>query len=347
MEIVMNGDLKKTVKRNLLVLFLLFSFMLFLSIRILSAKTKPVSGQDKNGNEWIYDKETKTLTFSGTTDLEYFEMDGHRPEPKWWCWNGEAEHLVIESGITGLPGEEFWGFYKLKTVELPDTVTYIGDCVFAGCWQLETVTMSENITSIGEMSFSGCSSWKNAWIPDKVTTIGMGAFGACKSIREIEIPDKVTIIGRLAFANCENLESIRLPKNLKVIEESLFYGCKKLSKVKLSASVKKIESDAFSGSGITRIEIPENVTGFHKGEYWYNEGIFDDCKKLKVITIKSKKLNHIYKGAFSGLKKDVVIKVPKSKLKKYKKMFRKAGLNKKVKVKAIGGKLKSFTRVSL
>ncbi len=57
-------------------------------------------------------------------------------------------------------------------------------------------------------------------------------------------------------------------------------------------------------------------------------------------TIKSKNLNHIYKDAFSGLNKNTVIKVPKSCLKKYKKMFRKAGLDKKVKVKAISGKKK-------
>ena len=93
------------------------------------------------------------------------------------------------------------------------------------------------------------------------------------------------------------------------------------------------------GAGITSIEIPENVTSFYIEKNTYSRyGIFQDCKKLKVITIKSKKINHIYKDAFSGLNKNIVIKVPKSCLTKYKKLFKKAGLDKKIKVKAISGK---------
>lgn len=346
MEIVrIDGRKKKTVRK--LLFFLLFSGMVFLNAGMAQAKTKPLSGKDKNGNEWVYDKKTKTLTFSGTADLEYFEMDGHRPEPNWWCWKVETEHLVIESGITGLPGEEFCEFFALKTVRLPDTVTHIGDLVFYGCRELENVEMPDTITSIGLYAFGGCRSWKNARIPEKVTVIGEGAFASCHSIEELTIPDTVKKIGDNAFANCVNMESIRLPKNLKTIRASLFCGCKKLSHVKLPDSVEKIEMNAFSRSGITSIVIPENVTELHsnkEGKKYGNRGLFEDCKKLETITIRSKKLKHIYKGAFEKLKKDVVIKVPKSKLKKYKKMFREAGLNKKVKVKAIGGKEKPFAR---
>ena len=53
--------------------------------------------------------------------------------------------------------------------------------------------------------------------------------------------------------------------------------------------------------------------------------------------IKSTKLkaSKVTKGAFKGVTKKTVIKVPKAKVKAYRKMFRKKGLNKKVKVKAI------------
>ena len=346
MEIVWGDELKERTFRKIIIVFLLFGSLFFLSIDTPQAKQKPLSGEDYNGNRWVYDKETKTLIFSGTMDLEKFELDGHSPEPKWWCWNDEAEHLVIESGITGLPGEEFSDFYKLKTVELPDTVTYIGNCVFDGCIEIETIKMSENITFIGDLAFSDCYSWKNVWIPEKVTNIGEWAFCRCMNIKEIKIPDTVTKIGAFAFDGCANLKYVQLPKRIEVIEEGIFRDCKKLSTVKMPDSVKKIKIGAFSGAGITRIEIPKNVTSFYKGKDWYtNNGIFEDCKKLKVITIKSSKLNHIYKGAFSGLNKNIIIKVPKSCLKKYKKMFRKAGLNKKIKVKAISGK-KKFSPVA-
>ena len=336
---VRGGRMKRMIKTALC--FLAAACMVFPGSNSLAAKAKPLSGQDENGNTWVYDRETKTLTFSGTTDLEEFELDGHSPEPRWWCWNNEAEHLVIENGITGLPGEEFSDFYKLKTVELPDTVTYIGNCVFDGCVEIETIKMSENITFIGDLAFSDCYSWKNVWIPEKVTSIGEWAFCRCMSIKEIKIPDTVTKIGAFAFDGCANLKYVQLPKRIEIIEEGIFRDCKNLSRVEMPDSVKKLKTGIFSGAGITRIEIPKNVTSFYKGKDRYtNNGIFQDCKKLKVITIKSKNLNHIYKGAFSGLNKNTEIKVPKSCLKKYKKLFRKAGLDKKIKVKAISGKKK-------
>ena len=63
--------------------------------------------------------------------------------------------------------------------------------------------------------------------------------------------------------------------------------------------------------------------------------LFKVCKKLKTITIKSKKLTakNIKKGAFKGLGKGVTIKVPKGKKKAYTTLFRKKGLSKNVKIK--------------
>ena len=53
------------------------------------------------------------------------------------------------------------------------------------------------------------------------------------------------------------------------------------------------------------------------------------------ITIKSTKLDAdgVKKGAFSGINKKVVVKVPKSKYSAYKKLLRSKGLNKKAKIK--------------
>ena len=58
-------------------------------------------------------------------------------------------------------------------------------------------------------------------------------------------------------------------------------------------------------------------------------------KKLKTIIIKSKKLTSktVSKKAFKGLTKATTIKVPKKKLKAYKKLFKSKGLSSKVKIK--------------
>ncbi|MDD7402461.1 MAG: leucine-rich repeat protein, partial [bacterium] len=61
---------------------------------------------------------------------------------------------------------------------------------------------------------------------------------------------------------------------------------------------------------------------------------FNGCKKLKKLTIKSKKMTKktVAKNAFKGLTRKTKIKAPKAKVKTYKKLFRKRGLSGKVKV---------------
>ncbi len=64
---------------------------------------------------------------------------------------------------------------------------------------------------------------------------------------------------------------------------------------------------------------------------------FKGCDSLKLVTINSKNLKskNISKKAFKGIGNSTTIKVPKKKLKAYKKLFRSKGLSKKVKVVAI------------
>ena len=297
----------------------------------ITAKSKPTQGIDANGNTWTYNKKTKTLTFKGTKDLEENLMDGHSAEPDWFCWR-EAEHVVIKEGITGLPGGAFSLFTNLKTVVLPDSVTYIGNMVFDSCLELVEIQMSKNIVKIGDSAFYSCEKLKEIRIPEKVTEIEKFAFGACSNLTQISIPNSVQKIGRSSFSECTKLKEVKLPENLKAVNESLFYGCENLENIKIPESVTTIYAGAFQGSGIKQIVIPKNVKYIKKGEWWSEEGIFADCKNLKTIEIKSKKIESCFKGAFDGVNTNVVIKVPKSKLKEYKSMFHKSGLSKKVKI---------------
>ena len=96
---------------------------------------------------------------------------------------------------------------------------------------------------------------------------------------------------------------------------------------------------AFAGSGIKKLILPHNLVKIQNGDYGYKvfekkHGLFP-TKNLRVIEIHSKKLKKIEKNSFGGLTRKVVIKVPKSKKKKYTKMLRKSGLSKKIKIKSL------------
>lgn len=112
----------------------------------------------------------------------------------------------------------------------------------------------------------------------------------------------VTGIADKAFKDSK-ITQITIGNNIKIIGKSAFEGCKKLTQVTIGSNVTKIGKNAFK-----------------------------NCKKLKKVTIKSSKIKSIGSNAFKGIKATAKIKVPKKKLATYKKLLKKKGIGKKVKV---------------
>lgn len=113
----------------------------------------------------------------------------------------------------------------------------------------------------------------------------------------------------------KNAKTITIPATIKV--KGVTY------------KVTKIADNSFKNNNkITKITIGENIVSIGKNAFY-------GCKKLKTITIRSRKLTSktVSKNAFKGLTKITTIKVPKNKLTAYKKLLKKKGLSSKVKVK--------------
>lgn len=117
---------------------------------------------------------------------------------------------------------------------------------------------------------------------------------------------RVTSIADNAFKNNKKITKVVIGNNIVSIGKNAFAKCTKLVSVIIGKNVIKIGKDAFAG-----------------------------CKKLKKIVIKTKKLTKksVAKGAFRSVGKKVVVQVPKSEYKAYKKLLRAKGLSKKVKIK--------------
>ena len=75
-------------------------------------------------------------------------------------------------------------------------------------------------------------------------------------------------------------------------------------------------------AGITKVIIGKNVKKI-------GNRVFSGCKKLKKVTIKTTKLTEstVGRNAFSGISSRVVVKVPESKVKAYRKLFKKKGIS--------------------
>lgn len=147
----------------------------------------------------------------------------------------DGEDLVIPATYKNLPvttieNQAFENCETLKSVVIPDSVTYIGHTAFSGCFNLQSTTLPNSITTIPRRIFQGCTSLSDITFPDGMTSIGIGAFANCKSLTNIEIPDSVKYIGMGAFSNCIGLTEITIPESVIQVDAA-FSGCDNLKTV--------------------------------------------------------------------------------------------------------------------
>lgn len=118
------------------------------------------------------------------------------------------------------------------------------------------------------------------------------------------VGDKTVLFVYSTSKKIRNKKELVIPKTIKVankeykirrIDELAYAEMKKLKKVVIDADVKRIGAAAFN-----------------------------DSYKLKTVIIKTKKLKRIDNFAFVG--ENITFKVPKSKIKAYKKLLKKAGI---------------------
>lgn len=160
----------------------------------------------------------------------------------------------------------------------------------------------------------------------KVTAIVANALMNNKNITNVIIGNNVTVIGKNAFAGCNNLGSVTVGKKVKTISAGAFSECAKLKTVKLGAAATTIGDKAFyKCTSLTSITIPTRVTKIGKSA-------FEGCKNLKTINVKSTMLKSVGSRALKGIHAKATINVPKSKLTKYKSLFKNKGQGKNVKI---------------
>ena len=101
---------------------------------------------------WSHDG-VGTMTFSGTGNMADYEIIQNRP---WHGVQNSITRAVIEEGVERIGTDAFYGFDKLASVEIPNTVTSIGASSFYGT-VLTSVEIPAGMKSIEWGAFLGCS----------------------------------------------------------------------------------------------------------------------------------------------------------------------------------------------
>ena len=253
------------------------------------------------GNE-TYTAKITTADFGGNLKWTY---EGEEEQDKskcglnlTWSLTGEGKLIILGSGAMydySVTDYKYAPWYEQKTliksIEIDDRVTHIGDYAFYECNAITDVetTLPSKLQTIGEGAFKG-SSVKSVKIPEGVTSAGKEAFSNTR-VTKVVLPSSLIELSKGMFSDSHYLLDVTFSKGLQVIGDSAFSGCYGLNSVEIPEGVTSIEDYAFYACGayktygsyyscrnFTSVKLPETLKTLGKGAFY-------KCQILNSINI--------------------------------------------------------------
>lgn len=211
-----------------------------------------------------------------------------------WYFGLPTQAFTIPEGTTIIEPYAFFDS-NITKIDIPNTVTAIGEAAFKDCKKLTTVIIPNGVVSIGEKAFCGCTSVVKVVIPESVVSIGKNAFYGCNGTLEINcniphnsfednkfskvlIKNSVGTIGDYAFSNCNKMNFIEISDSVISIGERAFNGCYNLKRTVIGKNVISYGQDSFkecTGELFINGNIPSSTN--------LGCGVFHGSKFMKVV----------------------------------------------------------------
>lgn len=144
----------------------------------------------------------------------------------------------------------------ITELNVPTSVTSIGDYAAMRCENLTTITVPQSVKSIGTRAFAYCPKLKSVSISAQITSIPEGLFEACGGLRTLSLDGLTSCseIGAWMVADCDGLRTLVLPENSQVIAKGAAYAVSGLTTLTLPQGLSYIADNAMSAmSGLTSI----------------------------------------------------------------------------------------------
>ena len=225
---------------------------------------------------------------------------------------------TFNTGVVGIADLAFYRCPELRTVNLPDSLKYIGDYAFYQCPKLYLVN-TYCAEAVGDYAFAE-TAVSNLNLGTKLKSIGAYAFFKCLQLENNTqhpiVPASVTRIGQLAFANSGlwnkpaedgviyagswivgyvgNIREVNVQPGTVGVSDYAFYMAQTLESVSgLAAGVKNIGRGAFFGC--TRLGTLALCDEMEKIEDY----AFYACTNLLEVTL-PQNLKKVGRSAFYG-----------------------------------------------
>jgi len=123
-----------------------------------------------------------------------------------------ASQITLPEGLTSMADYAFY-YSNLESIAIPNTVTEISNYCFKGCSRLKSANIPSSVTKIGYESFreSGLTSVN---LPG-VKTIAYRAFYNCKQLAEVNFAEGLISFEGEPFYGCTALTEIDLPSTFR------------------------------------------------------------------------------------------------------------------------------------
>ncbi len=285
----------------------------------------------------------ETWAFKSAADVVYIDNWAVGLKPSIYT------NVIIKDGTRGIANYSLTSAMAVHSIEMPNTVEYIGEGAFYNCSWTPLIVLSENLKEIGDYAFYGCT---NAWfgdegittIPTGTESIGKAAFYNCVKMVGLTIPGTVKTIGDFAFFNCVNLGhsqlyyqdapdvllvgDVILGEGIEHIGAKAFQNCAGLYEIKIPNSVVTMGDKAFYRcTGLTKLTLGNSLIAIPDYAFYDCAAIdnlnlpesvtdigkyaFRGCKAIKSLDI-GKNVKSIGKFAFYGCSSITELVIPET-----------------------------------
>ena len=247
----------KKVISILLSIFMLCSVTAGLDLTAYAADTT-ITGKCGENATYAFDKNTKTLTISGTGVID--STDSNFPS------SDSIVFLVIKDGITGIGAWVFDECKNLVSIYMSDSVTEIGEWAFYQCTALEKVAFSENLTTIGEMAFGECSKISSIRLPNSVKLIENQAFYECTGLKSLTLSTNLVSIGDYAFQD-NSLSTVYIPSDHVRVGDCAFLPNDDNALFVFCNSTTQIDTDVYHVYYVDKATAVKNFKDLYSSDY--------------------------------------------------------------------------------
>ena len=203
---------------------------------------------------------TGVLTIKGTGSMKDYTSRASVP---WYGSRAQIKLVRIADTVTNIGSFAFSGCSNLTDINIPESITKVGDNAFLQDFKLASVDMSSaiNLTELGTNAFAMCTGLTEVNLAPNLVTVGSSAFYSCTLLPKVILPQNVQRIGDNAFGGCTSLKSVTIPKGVMYMGTLMFQNGTPLETVYLYHNS---VADTYG-------EYPENITKVYldeKGNVW-------------------------------------------------------------------------------